>query len=209
MVGVMKKALIGKKLGMIQYIQEDGVAVPVTVCELGPCVIVQKKTVENDGYSAFKIGYSDCKENRIAKSQLKELEKNGIKAKKVLKEIAIFDDQLQVGNTIDCSIFEENQTVEVSGVSKGRGFAGVIKRHGFGGGRITHGSHFHRAPGSIGACAYPGEVWKGQKMPGRHGSLSVTVKNLKIVKIMQDKNMVLISGALPGTKNSLITVSAK
>ena len=205
----MKKALIGKKLGMTQYIREDGVAVPVTVCELGPCVVVQKKTVENDGYSALKVGYSDCKDNRISMPQRKELEKNEIKPKKVLQEIEAFDDQLKVGDTLDCSIFEENQTVEVSGVSKGRGFAGVIKRHGFGGGRQTHGSHFHRAPGSIGACAYPGEVWKGQKMPGRHGSISTTVKNLKIVKIIQDKNVVLISGALPGTKNSLITVSAK
>jgi large subunit ribosomal protein L3 len=205
----MRKEIIGKKLGMTQYIREDGVAVPVTVCELGPCVVVQKKTVKNDGYSALKVGYSDCKEKRITKPQLKELEKNGIKAKKVLQEIETFDDQLQVGSAIDCSIFEENQVVEVSGVSKGRGFAGVFKRHGFGGGKKTHGSHFHRAPGSIGACAFPGEVWKGQRLPGRHGSLSVTVKNLKIVKIIQEKNIVLISGALPGTKNSLITVSAK
>ena len=205
----MKKALLGKKIGMMQYICDNGIVIPVTVCELGPCVVVQKKTVENDGYSALKVGYSDCKEKRIATPQRKELEKNEIKPKKVLKEIAVFDDALQVGSTIDCSIFEENQTVEVSGISKGRGFAGVIKRHGFGGGRATHGSHFHRAPGSVGACAYPGKIWKGQKMPGRYGSIKVTVKNLKIVKIFQDKNIVLISGALPGTKNSLITVSAK
>ena len=205
----MKKALIGKKLGMMQYICEDGVVIPVTVCELGPCTVVQKKTVEKDGYSALKVGYSDCKEKRIAMPQRKELEKNEIKPKKVLREIAVFDDKLEVGNSIDCSIFEENQTVEVSGTSKGKGFAGVIKRHGFGGGRATHGSHFHRAPGSIGACAFPGKVWKGQKMPGRYGSYNTTVKNLKIVKIFQDKNIVLISGALPGTKNSLIKVSAR
>ncbi len=202
----MKKALIGKKLGMTQYIQEDGTVIPVTICELGPCVVVQKKTVENDGYKSIKVGYGDCKEQSLSLAQRKELAGRSVQPKKVFKEIEVFDEQLEIGSVIDCSIFEENQKVIVSGVSKGRGFAGVIKRHGFGGGKMTHGSHFHRAPGSIGACAFPGEVWKGQKMPGRHGSITTTVKNLKIVKVVPEKNIVLISGAVPGTKNSLITV---
>jgi len=116
---------------------------------------------------------------------------------------------LEVGSEFKCSIFGEDDVVNVTGTSKGRGFAGVIKRHGFGGGRMTHGSHFHRAPGSIGACATPGEVWKGQKMPGRHGGKTVTVKNLKVVKVLEDKNVLLIAGAVPGTRNSLITVAAK
>ncbi len=118
----------------------------------------------------------------------------------------VFDSGLDVGSTIDCTIFEENQTVQVTGISKGKGFAGVMKRHGFAGGRATHGSSFHRAPGSIGANTYPAEVWKGKKMPGRMGSRRTTVKNLQIVKIIKDKNIVLISGAIPGRKDSLITV---
>ncbi len=205
----MKKALIGKKIGMTQFIQEDGTAVPVTVCELGPCVIVQKKTDEKDGYSALKLGYQDTKEHRLTSPVLKDLQKKGLTPKKVLKEVDLFDEGLEVGSTIDCSIFNEEDVVQVTGISKGRGFAGVIKRHGFSGGRMTHGSHFHRAPGSIGACAYPGEVWKGQKMPGHYGTQKTTVKNLKIVKVLQDKNIVLIKGAVPGTRNSIITVREK
>ena len=205
----MKKALIGRKIGMTQYIKENGDVVPVTVCELGPCVIVQKKTDDKDGYSALKLGYLDEKESRMNNSIAADLKKKGISPKKHFGEVGLFDDSLEVGNEINCSIFSEDDTVAVSGISKGRGFAGVIKRHGFGGGRATHGSHFHRAPGSIGACAYPGEVWKGTGMPGRHGSKTVTVKNLKIVKVLEDKNIVLISGAVPGRRNSLITVTEK
>jgi large subunit ribosomal protein L3 len=126
-----------------------------------------------------------------------------------MAEVEEFDQSIEVGAQLDCSLFQENDSVNVTGVSKGHGFSGVIKRHGFGGGRTTHGSHFHRAPGSIGACAYPSEVWKGKKMPGRFGSKTVTVKNLKIVKILQDKNIVLISGAIPGRKNTLIKVTEK
>lgn len=203
----MKKALIGRKLGMTQFTAEDGKVIPVTVCELGPCVVVQKKTVEKDGYSALKLGYVDVKEARLTMPILKDLKKKNLPMKRIFKEIEPFDASLEVGAEIKCSIFAENDNVNIIGVSKGKGFQGVIKRHGFAGGRSTHGSKFHRAPGSIGAHTYPAEVWKGQKMPGRHGSKTITVKNLKIVKIMEDKNIVLISGAVPGTKYSLITVS--
>lgn len=205
----MGKALLGKKIGMTQYIKEDGTVLPVTICELGPCVVVQKKTVENDGYSAIKYGYMDQKENRSTKSLSEDFKKKGIANKKVLGEVENFDDNIEIGNEVKCTIFSENDTVNVTSISKGRGFAGVIKRYGFKGGRATHGSHFHRAPGAIGACAYPGEVWKGQKMPGRHGTKKVTVKNLKIVKVFEDKNIVLISGSIPGRKNTLIKVIEK
>jgi len=205
----MKRALIGKKIGMTQFTKEDGTVVPATVCELGPCVVVQKKTVETDGYDALKLGYQDVKENRLTKPIREDLKKKNLPLKKVFREVQVFDENLEVGSTVDCSIFEENQLVQVVGISKGKGFAGVIKRYGFGGGRKSHGSHFHRAPGSIGACAYPSEVWKGKKLPGHHGVKRTTVKNLRIMKVLQDKNIVLISGAVPGRKDSLITVREK
>jgi len=205
----MPKALIGKKIGMTRFIGPDGVATPVTVCELGPCVVVQKKNFEKDGYQALKLGYLDAKEKHLTKAILTDLKNKKVPVKRVFREVEMFDEKLEVGQEVDCSIFAENDLVQVSAISKGKGFAGVMKRYGFGGGRKTHGSHFHRAPGSIGACAYPGEVWKGQRMPGRYGTDKVTIKNLKIVKILQDKNLVLISGSIPGRKNSLVSVQAK
>lgn len=205
----MKKALIGRKIGMTQYTQEDGTVVPVTVCELGPCVVVQKKNKDKDGYEALKFGFLDAKEKHVTKAIATDLKKKDISLKRIFKEFDIFDASLEVGSVVGCGIFTENDTVIVSGISKGKGFSGVIRRHGFHGGRKTHGSNFHRAPGSIGACAYPSEVWKGKKLPGRHGYNNVTVKNLKIVKVLADKNIVLISGAIPGRKNTIITVREK
>jgi large subunit ribosomal protein L3 len=202
----MKKALIGRKIGMTQFIHEDGTMTPVTVCELGPCVVVQKKNVEKDGYAALKLGFTEVKEQRLTKAILSDLKKKGIRPLRIFGEIGVFDDTLDVGSEIKCSIFAENTIVNVTGISKGKGFAGVVKRYHFGGGRETHGSTFHRAPGSIGACAFPSEVWRGQRMPGRMGYRTVTVKNLKIVKVFEDNNVVLISGAIPGRKNTLITV---
>ena len=206
---MMYKALLGKKLGMSEYFNEDGSVIPVTICELGPCVVVQKKTVKKDGYSSLKLGYMDAKESDLTKPIRDDLNKKGLPAKKIFREVDLFDDSLDIASIITCAIFDEGDVINVTGTSKGRGFAGVIKRHGFSGGGKTHGSHFHRAPGSIGACAYPGEVWKGQKMPGRYGNETVTVKNLKIVKVFEDKNIVLISGAIPGTRDSIITVKKK
>jgi large subunit ribosomal protein L3 len=202
----MKKALIGRKIGMTQFIHEDGTMVPVTVCELGPCVVVQKKKTDTDGYEALKLGFLDIKEQRLTKAILSDLKKKGIKPLKIFREVGVFDEALDVGSVVTCTIFAENDVVNVSGISKGKGFQGVVKRHGFHGGRETHGSTFHRAPGSIGACAYPSEVWRGQGMPGRMGGDRITVKNLKIVKVLAENNVVLISGAIPGRKNTLITV---
>lgn len=202
----MKKALIGRKIGMTRFLHEDGTVTPVTVCELGPCQVIQKKTVENDGYAALKLGYLDVKEQRLTKPIASDLKKKNCSLKRVFREVEVFDDSLDVGNMVNCTIFAENAKVDVTGISKGRGFQGVFKRHGFHGGRITHGSCFHRAPGSIGAHTYPAEVWKGKKMPGHYGVEKVTIKNLKIVKVIPEKNIVLISGAVPGRRNSLITV---
>jgi large subunit ribosomal protein L3 len=205
----MKKALIGRKIGMTQFIHEDGTMTPVTVCELGPCVVVQKKKADTDGYEALKLGYIDVKEQRLTKAILSDLKKKNIKPLKIFREVGVFDETLDVGSVVNCTIFAENDVVNVSGISKGKGFQGVVKRYHFGGGRETHGSTFHRAPGSIGACAFPSEVWRGQRMPGRMGGNTITVKNLKIVKVLADNNIVLISGAIPGRKNTLITVCEK
>jgi large subunit ribosomal protein L3 len=205
----MSRALIGKKIGMSEYFCEDGSILPVTICELGPCVVLQKKTVEKDGYQSLKVGYMDQKEHRLSKALNEDFKKKGLTPKKVLREIEVFDETLNNGSVISCNIFAENDIVEVTGISKGKGFAGVVKRYGFRGGDASRGSNFERAPGSIGACAYPSEVWKGQRMPGRHGGKTVTVKNLKIVKIFADKNIVLISGAVPGRRNTIIEVKSK
>ena len=205
----MKKALIGRKIGMTQVMKEDGTMVPVTICEVGPCVVIQKKSVENDGYAALKLGFLDAKEKNITRPVATEYKNKGLAPKKFSREVEVFDESLDVGSIIKCSIFSENEAVDVIGISKGKGFSGVIKRHGFGGGRMTHGSKFHRAPGSIGAHTYPAEVWKGQRMAGRHGTKTVTIKNLKVIKVFEDKNIILISGAIPGKKHSLITVKQK
>ncbi len=205
----MKKALIGKKIGMTQFMHEDGTVTPVTVCQLGPCVVVQKKNIEKDGYAALKLGFGEAKESRVTKPIAADLKKKGITPRRIFREVSVFDEALEIGSVVTCSIFSESDVVNVTGTSKGRGFAGVVKRYGFKGGKETHGSTFHRAPGAIGACAYPSEVWRGQRMPGRLGGDTVTVKNLKIVKVMEDKNIVLISGAVPGRRNSLITVSER
>lgn len=206
----MKKTLIGKKIGMTQFFYEDGKVVPVTVVELGPNVVVQKKTAENDGYEALKIGFGDVTEKHLSKPVAGDLQKKNIPLKRYLKEVDLFDSALEVGTVLTCDLFEENAVVSVTGVSKGKGFQGTMKRHGFGGGRATHGvSVSHRTPGSIGCRSFPGEVWKGKKMSGRMGSDKVTVKNLKIVKVLKDQNLVLISGAIPGTKDSIVIVREK
>lgn len=206
----MRKALIGKKLGMTQLFAEDGTLVPVTAIELGPNVVLQKKTVDTDGYEALKLAYGDAKEKNIGKAVSGEFKKRAIEGvKRELKEVELFDATLEVGSVVTCDIFAENDVVDVTGVSKGKGFQGTMKLHNFKGGRASHGSSFHRAPGSMGCRTYPGEVWKGKKMAARMGGDQVTVKNLKIVKVLKDKNVVLISGAVPGTRNSIVLVRAK
>jgi len=205
----MYKTIIGKKIGMTNYFCDDGSVIPVTVCELGPCTIIQKKTVVTDGYSAIKLGYMNAKESSFTKPILQDFKNKNLPQKKILSEINHFDTKLDIGDEIRCEIFDEGDIVTVTGISKGKGYTGVVKKYGFKGGKKTHGSNFHRSPGAIGNCAYPGEIWKGQKMPGRHGNKKITIKNLKIMKIIKEKNIVLISGSIPGKTNSIIRVKAK
>lgn len=205
----MVKTLLGKKLGMTQVWSEDGNLIPVTVIEAGPCVVTQVKTVETDGYNAIQIGYGDLKESKVNKPMQGHFERAGVDAVKHLTEIRLdAAPDMVCGDTVTVEALADSKQVNVQGVSKGKGFAGVIKRHNFHGGRATHGSHFHRAPGSIGQASTPSRVFKGQKMPGRMGTDTVTVRNLDIVKIDTEQNLLLVKGAVPGGKGTLLTIKA-
>lgn len=200
----MKNGIIGKKIGMTQIFNDDGTVDAVTAIEAGPCVITQIKTREKDGYTALQLGYSQAKQlNLPEKKHLGEL---GLF--KHLREFRINDiEGIEVGQVINSSIFKVNDLVNISGVSKGRGFAGVVKRHHFSGGPKTHGqSDRWRAPGSIGATTTPGRVFKGMRMAGHMGNANVTVKNLRIVKVDSDRNLVLVNGAIPGANNGLVMI---
>ena len=197
-------SILGKKLGMTQVYTEDGKALPVTVVEAGPCCVVQVKTLENDGYEAVKLGFLEIKEKKLKKPEAGVFKKAGVKPYRILREFPIGG--LQVGEFVTVEKFEKGDIVSVSGVSKGKGFQGVMKRHHFSGGPGSHGSMFNRAPGSIGASSYPSRVWKNQGMPGHMGSEKVTVKNLEIVDIRADQNLLLIKGAVPGSIGTLIAI---
>jgi large subunit ribosomal protein L3 len=204
----MIKGLIGKKIGMTQVFDEEGRVVPVTVVEAGPCVVTQVKTPETDGYSAVQLGLIEKKSpKKLSKAEKGHLDKHKIAPLKHLKEFKFpSGEEVKVGDTIPVTTFEATEKLTITGITRGRGFQGVIKRHGFGGGRATHGSHFKRAPGSIGQCATPGRVYPGKKMPGQMGSKNVTVKNLEVVKVIEDKNLLLVKGAVPGAKGTLLTI---
>jgi large subunit ribosomal protein L3 len=204
----MIKGLIGKKLGMTQVYDESGSVIPVTVIEAGPCVVTQVKTKENDGYTSVQLGLVEKKTPRKLNKPLQgHLKKNGIAPLRHLREFKLPEGtEVAVGDQVLVNNFEASEKISVSGVSQGKGFQGVIKRHGFGGGRKTHGSHFHRAPGSIGQCATPSRVFPGKKMPGQMGSKNVTVKNLEIVQVIEDKNLMLVKGAVPGSKGGLLFI---
>ncbi|RMD59933.1 MAG: 50S ribosomal protein L3 [Nitrospirae bacterium] len=200
------KGILGKKLGMTQYFNEAGEIVPVTVVEVTPNYVVQKKVKEKEGYNALQLGFGEKKINRANKPMLGHFKKAGDKVFYFLKEIK-FDnvDQFQIGQKINISdVFAEGEVIDVTALSKGKGFQGVMKRHNFKGGRATHGSMFHRAPGSAGSSAFPSRVWKGKRYPGHMGNEKVTVQNLKIEKIFADRNLVFIKGAIPGANNSLV-----
>lgn len=201
----MIKAILGKKLGMTHIFEEDTL-VPVTMVEAGPCVIVQKKVQDKDGYEAIQIGFNETE--RLNKPKLGYFKKRGIPSQKYLREIRMKDmDEYKEGNEIRVNIFKEGDLVSVSGLSKGKGFAGVVKRHGFKGGPASHGAkHWHRRPGSIGASADPARVFKGKKMPGRMGWEKVTLHNLKVVKVDEKESLLLIKGSLPGKKGDLLTI---
>jgi len=199
--------IIAKKLGMSQIFSEDGECIPVTVLEAGPCVVVRHKTPEVDGYSAIQLGYGDAKEQRVSKPDLGQFKKAGVAPKKTLMEVSSDDlDSWPVGSEVDVSIFAEDEQVNVSGISKGRGFSGTIRRHNFSKGPRTHGSHNVRAPGSIGACSYPARVFPGKRMPGQYGAKKITVRNLDVVKVDSDRNLLYVRGAVPGSKNGIIMV---
>jgi large subunit ribosomal protein L3 len=203
----MKKAIIGRKIGMTQVFGENGVAIPVTVVEAGPCVVVQKKTMETDGYEAVQLAFGEVKERRMTKPLKGHYDKNGVEYKKVIKEFKLDDyASLNTGDTITAEVFEAGERVDVSGKSKGKGFQGVIKRHNQSRGPMGHGSKYHRRPGSMGASSYPSRVFKGKKLPGQMGNKNVTALNLEVVQVMAEDNVILIKGAVPGIKGSLITI---
>jgi large subunit ribosomal protein L3 len=200
--------ILGKKVGMTQIFVEDGRLIPVTVIEAGPCWVVQTKTAEKDGYEAIQLGFGKTKENRLVKPRLGHLKKSKAGPLRVLREIRVpAASEFEVGQEIKADIFSPGDMVTVTGVSKGKGFAGSIKRHGFSGGKATHGSMFHRAPGSIGAAAWPSRVFKGRKMPGRMGSDRKTLKNLTVMRVDAEKNLLIIKGSLPGANSGMLMIS--
>jgi large subunit ribosomal protein L3 len=204
------KGILGKKVGMTQIFDDRGEVVPVTVIEAGPCFVAQIKTVERDGYTAVQLGFEEAKPKRLTQPQLKHLQKSNLPALRYLREIRLAPDDmsdLEEGQKLTVALFEPGEYVDVSGVSKGRGFAGVVKRHGFRGGPKTHGqSDRHRSPGSIGACTTPGRVFKGKRMAGRMGGDRVTVQNLEIVMVDPERNLLALKGAVPGAKNGLVEI---
>ena len=205
----MVNGIIGKKLGMTQLFSEDGSVTPVTVIKAGPCIVVQKKTVNTDGYDAVQLGFVEEKPPRhINKPTEGHFKRAGVPPTRVLREVRIqsSDEATSVGDKILVDIFNEDDLVEVIGKSKGKGFAGVVKRHGFAGGVATHGSMFHRAPGGIGASAYPSRVIKGTKMPGQMGNVRLTVKNLRVAAVDTENNLLMIRGAVPGPNGSYVLI---
>jgi large subunit ribosomal protein L3 len=204
----MANGIIGKKLGMTQIFNEKGQVVPVTVIQAGPCVVVQRKTSAHDGYEAIQVGFVDpAAGKRASKPEKGHCEKRGVAPVRVLREFKVeTENGLKEGDSILVTQFEEKDKVHVTGISKGKGFAGVMKRHHFKGGRASHGSMFHRAPGSIGGSSYPSRVWPGIRMPGQMGSEQVTVRNLEIAKVDVENNLLLIKGAVPGPKGGYVVI---
>ena len=203
----MKKAIVAKKLGMTQIFTEKGVLVPVTVLEASPNVVTQVKTVENDGYDAVQVGFGEIKEKQLTKPRSGHFTKAGVEPRKYLREFRFEDASgYAVGNEIKADIFAVGDRVDVSGVSKGKGFQGAIKRHGFHRGPMTHGSKYHRHQGSLSSGTTPGKVKKGKKRPGHMGSVKVTVANLEVVRADAQKNVLLVKGAVPGPKGALVIV---
>ena len=203
----MKKVIIGKKVGMTQIFDEKGTVIPVTVIEAGPCNVVQIKTVETDGYDAIQLGYGDVKEYKVNKPERGHFKKADVKPQKHLREFRVEDvSSHKVGDVIKADTFSEGDIVDVQGISKGKGFQGVIKRHGQHRGPMGHGSMYHRKPGSMGATSTPGRVFKGKKLPGRMGSDKITIQNLRVVKVDLDKNVILVKGSVPGNKGSILKI---
>ena len=200
--------LIGKKIGMTSIFDDSGKNIPCTVIEAGPCIVTQVRTEEVDGYKALQLGFDDKTEKNAVKAEQGHFKKAGSTVKKKVVEFQGYDKEYKIGDSIKVDHFEEGEFVDVSGISKGKGFQGVVKRHGFAGvGQATHGQHNRlRAPGSIGAASYPARVFKGMRMAGRMGGEKVTVQNLRVLKVVPEKNLLLLKGCVPGHKNSYLTV---
>jgi len=204
----MNKFILGKKIGMTQIFDESGSVIPVTVVEAGPCVVLQKKTVETDGYNALKLGFADVNEKRLNKPDKGQFAKIKVAPKKYIREFRIEElDKYEVGQEIKVAeMFENGDRVDVTGISKGKGFAGVIKRYGQARGKETHGSMYHRRVGSLGANTNPARVFKGKKLPGHMGVERVTIQNLDVVRVDAERNLLLIKGAVPGAKGGLLMI---
>lgn len=202
------KGILGKKIGMTQVFTEEGLVIPVTVVEAGPVAVTQIKTLENDGYEAIQVGYVDAKEKALNKPQKGHLAKAGV-LKRHLKEFRVDTvEGYEVGQEIKADLFTAGEKIDVTGISKGKGFQGPIKRHGQSRGPESHGSRYHRRSGSMGACSYPGRVFKNKKLAGHMGSVKITIQNLEVVRVDAEKNLLLIKGAIPGAKGSVVTVKA-
>ena len=203
----MKKAILGKKLGMTQIFDENRKLVPVTVIEAGPCFVSQKKTVEKDGYDAIQVAFGDIREGLVNKPKKGHFTKAGIPVKRFVKEFRLEDTSAyEVGSEIKAEVFAAGDKIDVTGISKGKGFQGVIKRHNFSRGPMSHGSKFHRAVGSMGASSDPSRTFKNKKMPGHMGCEKVTIQNLTVVKVYPEKNIILVKGAVPGPNKGLVTI---
>lgn len=203
----MKKAIMAKKIGMTQVFTDNGTLVPVTVLEAGPCVVLQKKTTENDGYEAIQVGFTDAKIKHVTKPLQGHFEKAGVSAKKFVKEFRLEDTSAyEIGAEIKADVFAAGEKVDASGVSKGKGFQSTIRRYNASRGPMGHGSKSHRVTGSMGTSATPSRVRKGKKMPGHMGSENVTIQNLEIVRTDAEKNLILIKGAVPGAKGSILVI---
>ncbi|PLX96016.1 MAG: 50S ribosomal protein L3 [Desulfuromonas sp.] len=204
----MIKGIMGKKLGMTQVFAVDGRRIAVTVLEAGPCVVLQKKTVETDGYNALQLGFAPQKTTRVNKPEMGHFKKAGKGAFSHVRELRVDNvDDISMGDEISCEgLFAAGDVIDVTGTSKGKGFQGVIKRWNFSGGRSSHGSMFHRRPGAIGCSAWPSRVFKGKKMAGQMGNAKVTTQNLQVVEVRPEENLILVSGAVPGPKNGLVMI---
>ena len=203
----MKKAIIGKKIGMTQIFDETGKVIPVTVIEAGPCVVAQVKTVETDGYDAIQLGFGDVKENKVNKPVKGHYAKGSVTPKKHLREFRVDSiESYKVGDEVKADTFVAGDKIDVQGTSKGKGFQGVIKRHGQHRGPMGHGSMYHRRPGSMGATSTPGRVFKGKKLPGHMGVQTITIQNLDVVRVDMDKNVILVKGSVPGVKGAILKI---
>ena len=205
----MKKGIIGRKVGMTQIFDEKGNVIPVTVIEAGPCVVAQVKTVEKEGYNALQLGFGEVKTKHMNKPEMGHFAKSKIDNKKHLREFRLDDvSSFKVGDELKADDFEAGEKVDIQGITKGKGFQGVIKRHGQHRGPMGHGSMYHRRPGSMGATSTPGRVFKGKKLPGHMGRVTVTIQNLDVVKIDMDKNVILVKGSVPGCKGAILKIKS-